>query len=517
MLFKEIQSDNNMRKSLAIISIVYLLSQGFILLLTGTWWDEKTWFFATNEQMWNVSMQLGKPSSFFVFAIITAIPEFCGRVLIFILFYFSAIIMFALYSKIPFIDASDALLMTILYIIIPVNDARALLGVFPYSLGFFLFLLGFYLLTKLQEEYQYKRSFFRGLVILVFTGSFTLNSNLVLYFIPLCYIFIYLVKTKDVRGWYKYIDFLIIPFMYFGIKNRFFPPYGLYEGYNSVGIAEICKATLLSVVECLDALKGIMCLWWRYILIGLVAGIVLYKFIYTYIDVKDKSCINKCILLAMGGVAFYLGVFPYTVIGQGQNLIGVGGRSSVLLGIGMAMIIYAVLLWIPQKQIRVYICSVLVICGIIHFNYFYLLYQQDYYIQLDFMQELKENFECLEDKKNLLYLTDYNSEIGATRFYTLNSNAAQVFEDQSRFIMNGTRDMNYLTDEKRLYEFVNKGDYQMKDYEIGRSDGIEAVLYYKNSISLGDTIRLKMLEITNYNEFEDHLYETRNLEISIEI
>lgn len=54
--------------------------------------------------------------------------------------------------------------MAILYTVIPANDARALHGVFPYSLGIILFLFGFYLLINLllQKKYQYKNRALRG-------------------------------------------------------------------------------------------------------------------------------------------------------------------------------------------------------------------------------------------------------------------------------------------------------------------------------------------------------------------
>lgn len=512
----EIQNNKKLKKSLAIISIVYLMSQGFILVLTGTWWDEKTWFFSTYEQMWNVALQLGKPSSFFVIAFLTAIPEFVGRILIFIFFYLSAIIMYFLYRELPFVDSEDALLMAILYTVIPANDARALRGVFPYSLGFILFLFGFYLLINLQKKYQYKNRALRGAVILIFICSFTLNSLLVFYLIPLCYILIYLVKTKNIRIWYKYIDFLLIPFVYFGVKNLFFPAYGIYEGYNSVSIANMFKSTLLSIEECIYVLKGILHQWRMFLFAGAAVAIVMQKIVYRYIKGGEKAYTKKCILLAIGLFITYLGIFPYTVIGQKVWLVGVAGRSSILISVGMAIVIYALILWIPLKRIRVYIYSVIVICGILHFNYFYLLYQQDYYIQLDFMQELAENYEVLEEKKNMIYLTDYHSEIDVTRFYSLNSNAAQVFKDQSRFIMYNKSDLDYLTDEKQLYAFVNEGDYQMRDYEIGKSNEIEALLNYINKLSLKDTLRLKILEITNHEKFEDVLYKNKNLEVILD-
>ena len=86
MFGQESSREKNIRNCIIFISIIYLLSQGFLLVLTGTWWDDKTWFFSNKEIMWNVSLQMGKPTVYFIFLFLNLVPEFIRRCLIFVLF-----------------------------------------------------------------------------------------------------------------------------------------------------------------------------------------------------------------------------------------------------------------------------------------------------------------------------------------------------------------------------------------------------------------------------------------------
>lgn len=509
-------------KSLIIISIVYLLSQGFILVLTGTWWDEKTWFFASKEQIWDTALQLGKPSLFVLFSFITSVPQFVGQFLIFLLFYIASLGMFMLYKQIPFIDEKDAMYLTLIYISIPVNDARALRGVFPYSLGYFFFVIGFCCLVRLQTEYEYKHLWMRILTLGMFILSFTLNSNLVFYAIPLMYIITYLIKERKLHLWYEFIDFICIPFLFFFLKNKFFPAYGIYEGYNEVSFENIFSGIFPTVRYCVIVLTNIIVLWKKQIMFGGFGGLIFFLIcVLTHkkkeANGKEKnrsfSVISRIVLMVIGCAAAYLGIFPYAIMDQANKLTGVSGRSSILVSVGVAVIIYSLIIWIPHETFRTGICYILIVCGICHFNNYYLLYQQDYYRQMDLIYELQVHKEELNDKKNILYITDYEPEIYATRFYTLNSNAAVAFNDQTHFIMNGINDISILRNYEQLNNFVYNGDYQMKEYQIGRSSDVEAILYYHDGPDLRNTGYLKLLELTNYDKFEKELYGDSNLDI----
>lgn len=513
--------------SVIVLSIVYFLTNWFMLFATGTWWDEKTWFFSTNEKMWDTSLQLGKPVSYFLQRFMNDTPEWVGRSIIFITFYIALMGMYVIYNQLPFINNNEATLITLIYIAIPANDAKIMRAIYPYSFGYCLFIIGFVLLIFLQEKYQYEKFFLRVITLIFFFWSFILNSNLVFYSIILIYILYFVIKNNKIKVWYKFLDFVVLPFFFYGFKTLLFPTYGVYADYNHITVQDLLVAIIRSGGTSKLCLINVIKLWGKYVLLGCVPAAIVgliwlmtkagRKAENTYdskIDIKKN--IDKFLTLAIiGAVTIYVGVYAYDVVGQYCKLTGVSGRSSILLCIGMAILFYSFVSLIPYNQIKILICIIISVCGICHFNYFYLLYQQDYYRQMDLIYELKENENVLSERKNILYLTDYESEINATRFYSLNENGREAFGDQTHFIMNGINDIHYLLPEEGevLYGFVNNGDYQMSEYQIGISTEVDAIIVYNNNITVRDTLSMKIEELTNRQKFLEHIYRDKNMQI----
>ena len=526
---KKFLSDNKRYlKDIIIISIIFLLTNWFMLVLTGTWWDEKTWAFSSTAEKWDISLQLGRPIDFFLQVFIFKIPEVVARIIIFICYYCITIGTYFIYNQIAFFDESHAFLATIIFVAIPANDAKVMRGVFPYTVGCFLFIVAFCELILLQKKYKYNNIPLRILTIALFLGSFLLNSNLVFYGVPCLYIFRYIIVNGQIRTFYKWFDFAIAPLVFFGVKICFFPAYGLYEGYNEVTVDRIIFGMIRTINTCVGRLIDILANWFEFVNIALLfIGIVLLIVVFIYESGAEKfkmiliqkpnviSMKYRIILLLIGLIAMYLGAFAYVVTGKYCSLNGVDGRSSILLPFGAALIIYAVVLWVPSKCIEIILCIAIVLCGFLHFNSYYLSYQQDYYRQQDLVYELNENRDVLFDTKNIIYLSSFEPKVGATRFYTLNSNGREAFGDESHLIMNGIGDYDYFLriSEEAWNLFVNQGDYQMDDYKIGKSSDIEAIIVYERNLSRKDTLMLKIMEIFNCKTFKDKLYGENNLTV----
>ncbi len=524
------ENNSSLRKQMIyhilIISVIYLLTHGFILFLSGTWWDEKVFVLGTKQQLWDMTVQLGRPTSYYLLSFIMDIPECIGRALIFLLFYFSSLGVYYLATYIPMLNGLDALLIAIVYTVIPANDVRCIRGVFPYTLGHFLFICAFCILVYWLEK-QKGKIHLRVISLFLFILSFILNSNLVFYCLPLLYIAYYLVRTRQLRKIFLYFDFALAPFLYFGLKNVLFPTYGLGGGYNEVKLNNIIKSVYSCVFICLARIKDIFYLWkdsylinWSVIFIIVVFLIVLITAIKKpKLEKADfpKSLIKAIILEVIGAFSLYLGIFPYNVIGQNCTLTGMVGRSAILIPVGAALIVYGLIAWIPSDWVKMSLCCIFLMSGIVHFNTYYLIYQQDYYRQLDLISEFKANKYILADTKNILYITDSEPVIAATRFYTLNECAFRAFGDQTHFVMNGFNDVEYLNNiDEGLYNlntFVYSNSYGMEDYAIGESNDVQAIIVYNNEFTLSETIRLKWYEISDYNRFLSMIEQEQNMDI----
>lgn len=526
-------------KNILIITFAYVLTHGLIIILTGTWWDEKTWVFASDEQMWKISLHLGKPSGYFVQKFIFSIPELSARILIYLCYYLGTLGVYYIYNQIPFVNVQQALGMTIIYIAIPANDARAMRGVFPYTIGYFLFILAFCVLIVLQKKYDYKNIVLRSCALLLFGGSYTLNSNLVLYAIVLLYIAHYLVSNNQWKKCYKFLDFIALPFVYFGIKTKLFPTFGVYEDYNQVKMESLIKASIKTVWICIIRLIDMLGNWMKHLDIMILPCISIIVVMLIVILLREKkgdsidemngdvslqisadrsvrpnlvSYRSRLLLIAIGFLLMYLGAFAYVVVELWCDLVGVGGRSSILLPLGAAIVIYGFIWLIPFYKIRKVLIAIISICGVIHFGSYYLSYQQDYYRQRDFVYELKENQNVLRNTKNILYLTHTEPEVGATRFYSLNSNAKEAFGDETHFIMYGPSNYKYLSLDcvEKMHRFIEE-EFLMCDYQIGRSTSIEAIVIYDNEIRKWDALVFRLKGLIHDDSYKNKLYRDTNL------
>lgn len=515
---------NKHLRNVAIISIAFLLTHGVITFITGTWWDDKVWAIATDEQLWRDTLQLGRPSCYFLFKFFFNIPEIMARSIILLCFYSATLGMYYIYQRLPYINARKALYLTLIYNALPINDARVMASVFPYTVGYMFFIIAFCGLILLQEKYDYKNIAFRILVVFLFFCSFTLNSNLVMYIIPLLYIMYYLINNKLLHKWYCYIDFLVSPIVYFIIKNIFYPAYGVYDGYNKISGGRLLQGFIKTFSVCIERVGDCLALWTQIKFAKGLIVIILVAVLYTvYKHWKNRenkpdvySATKKCLkLMGLGYIAMYFGAYAYVVIGQSCRLNDMIGRSSILLGIGLAVIFYALIRMIPHQKIQEFVFGLILFCGLLHFNMYYLSYQQDYYRQQDFVYELRANSRCLDATKNIYYITNDTSLIHPTRFYTLNANGRVAFGDQTHFFMQGKDDYSYLrgTGRYNLETFVHSTSSNMSDYNIGRSNEIEAFVKYNNAIGLLETARLKWYEMVDYAKFEQELYGEKNLEI----
>lgn len=515
---------NKHLRNVVIISIAFLLTHGIITFITGTWWDDTVWAIATDEQLWRDALQLGRPSGYFLTKFYFSIPEIMARLTILLCFYSATLGMYYIYQRLPYINARRALYLTLIYNALPINDARIMASVFPYTVGYMLFIIAFCGLILLQEKYDYKNIVFRILVLFLFFCSFILNSNLVMYIIPLLYIIYYLINNKLLHKWYCYIDFLVSPIVYFLIKNIFYPAYGVYDGYNKISGGKLLQGFIKTFSVCIERVGDCLVLWTQIKFAKGLIVIILVAVLYTvYKQWKNRenrpdvySATKKCLkLMGLGYIAMYFGAYAYVVIGQSCRLNDMAGRSSILLGIGLAVIFYALIRMIPHQKIQAFVFGLILFCGLVHFNMYYLSYQQDYYRQQDFVYELRANSRCLDTTKNIYYITNDTSLIHPTRFYTLNANGRVAFGDQTHFFMENKDDYSYLrgTGIYNLETFVHSTSSNMLDYNIGRSNEIEAFVKYNNAIGLLETARLKWYEMVDYAKFEQELYGEKNLEI----
>ena len=518
---------------LLVITGVYILAQGFLLFASGMWWDD--WVYANKnwDYLLEVFMQSSLPLQAYIDASLWILPDGAYRILVFFFFYFGTLLVYLILRKIDLFSTDSAFWITLLYIVIPINDARITWICYGYSLGLFAFWIAFYLVTLWRGKKGKKSILMRILTLAVLIFSYNTESIMFMTLLILLYLYYEELKInwrwkelgnnikKSFRTVVHYLDFLMAPiFFYFG-KHLLFPGYGYYGGHNYVNWEYLPKIIINVPQYAYFTLKSLINNYYITLQKN-IAIIVLFLFIFCYFvimlikklsnnqEVKEEdSYVLLVIKFLVGLFVFLVGIFPYAV--QRNNVIetiGAGGRDSLLLGIGAAISFYYGTNLIIRKNLRKIVYCMLIIMGVFHFNLMYFEWQEDYYQQLRFEAEIAENKEIL---KNDTFLCIYNYPPLIESFYQLNGNSWVVTGEESRYYLDSISDLAGLPDMNEESWILNA--YNMREWDCSSTNHfIDGIIFINNTpIGNYDLLMLKIKELFNKEEFRQWIIDTKDI------
>lgn len=508
------------RSSLIPITITAFLAHGFLLIASGTWWDD--WVYADKnwEYMLDVCKQSSLPLHAYINGFLWLLPDGFYRIITFFLFLGDALLLYYILKKIPAFEAEDALWIAILFSVIPINDARITWICFGYSLGLFLFLLSFSIgvLWKTFPDKGPRRVIFRLVSLLLLFISYDTESNMAM--TPLILFFFYYMDLRDhwkesccghrcrqfLISVLKHADYLLAPFVWYFADKMLFPGYGVYSGHSYVVAASLPDIIKRSFLLSGESLKGLLHNY-SYMAgkMGLTAALLCLIVLIAITNKKsqpkaeNKPAVNKCLgMILLGCTAFYFGVFPYLIKrGQAVESVLILGRDSLLLGIGTAIIIYYAVKLLANFRVKRGILLLIVVLGIAHFNYYYMTWQECYYQQLQLRSEIENNEHIID---NDTFLVMFSNDVVSTHFYQINGNSWRATGTQNRFYMSGINDIQYLIDMDENSWILNA--YCMRDYDYKDKtiDGIIFVDYHPAGSKV--ILKEKAYELFKKEEFE---------------
>lgn len=512
----------SIRLDLVKIFLANIISQGFLLILTGTFWDDWIYYSHDRTALWRQFMEAGRPSSAYWIEAVWNIPSYGYRWLVFFMFTTTSILLYFFLKNDDNFSREESLYISILYTVLPINDCRVILCDVVYTVGLLSFFIGFFIFSLWQKEKIKTKRFLLRIVSLFFFGySFIINSLLFFYAIVLIYILYVEYKTQGkmlaaILRMFRYLDFVILPILFFIGKQLLFPVFGRYENYNILTIRAIiiaaCQLPLtiykqlkLVWISCFSFMVPYKVILVSFLSVILFLGIrvIMYfrekRVIKVFFEITKNQYIKK---LLFGIILFALGLYPYIVI-RGTttvDLVGVPSRDSMLLGLGLAMILYYFFMLLFKRPVsRKIVYSIVGMACTVTCNLHYMNYQRDAYWQEALMQELSQNNQ-IREATNILFLSDDSSGIYGTRFYSLNGNAFAAYGDQSRLFLNGYSDLSLLKSEKEV--LVDSKGYLMNDYDASDNE-LDGVAVFNCDISYADCVRLKKLEMTNHSIYQE--------------
>ena len=514
-----------------ILTVTYFLAHFLLLIISGCWWDD--WTFMTHDLNYInvVASESGRPEWNFLIPFCWSLPN-NGRILIFFLYLLDTLFVYTAVKNCGLFDEKESLIIGLLFAVTPVDDARLLISNFSYTVGLFFFYLSFMLFMFWNRmKKSVKKNIYRIGLLCLFFISFILNSVLAYYYILIGYLFVIDFKNNEEANIIKrffisvknvlihYPDFFILPFVYYGFNKTFFPTYGETFGeYNAVTVSGTLKCFIyipLSVIKTFTDImfKCISCINVYTIVILALAVIAVIK-VRDLSESKEIKIIDAAKYFVYGLFVLVMGLLPYVMVRSRKiDTMGVKGRDAVLLPLGVAIILYAFVSLLKGKAKKIAV-TVLVVFGIIGMNSLYLEWQKDYYYQLS-MENLFVD-KIIADNATFFLIDLNESEIEGQRYYSLNTNAYNVYGDQTRFFIPKVSNLYILESDDAMKEAIEALGYShmMRDYKP-EDYYFDAILNYYNDLSWEEVVRLKYYEMFDKNKFNSEIENRGTLEISI--
>ena len=177
-----------LKSDLFIVTVVYSVAHGLMVLNNGVFWDDWAVFNQTPETLLGYIRQ--RDGLFLRYLIHFPLLSDFGvaiiRIIIFLSYLIATLLFYNILTYIKEIDGFSKLIIVLIFALFPINQARIAISSGLYALCYVLFYLGFWLLAIYISTKKY---YLRVLSLLIFFISFNTVSLLVFYLIPLLFIF----------------------------------------------------------------------------------------------------------------------------------------------------------------------------------------------------------------------------------------------------------------------------------------------------------------------------------------
>ncbi len=485
------------KKYLLWLLFFYTLSQGLILIVSGMWFDD--WCIVNISdaglKMW--ALELGKPEVYPIVSFLIVVPEIIYKLMIFIGYYIVTVALYLIIKKSLLYKSIDAFCMTLIYLSMPVNDARIERLGMMYTIGLTLFFVAACLFIYKYEEMKIVP---RLIILSLFFFSYILNSMLV--FMGLVWLYIF-VREKNIKRIIRKADFFALPFLFYIIKHVFFHESGVYAGYNAVSLRKMVDAIRSSIEAASELVSVIIPVFTNvvistpiYLLLMFVATCVIIKVGFGTNDKenigqaesKSEVLVNIGMELFFGCITLFAGIYPYVVVGNGvTTLTGFDSRNGILTSFGLAFILHAIFRIGLKREYRSIVVLFMLMVSVYHFTYAYAGYQGAYYMDRGLQEYLKLNPNLKQYKNIGLIEND-----GGSSWYINNGIFEEVYGDENRLVENFNHIMSM--DPEAYTVQIEREWYNMSDVDPTYKP-VDCVILYSNSFSNRQAMSARIYEI----------------------
>jgi hypothetical protein len=473
----ERRKSNKKNYDYLIMLVLYVVTFGLLITNTGLFWDDFTVFDVGTK---GLEQQFGENGYLTFLWLLKGINALFGneaivlRTITFISYLVSAIFLYMILQKIKEIDRYSRLFIVITFMVFPVNFARISIVNANHAMNYLLFFLGFFLLMKYLEN---KRMLFRCTALFMFFLSFFTPSYLVFYLIVVFYLLyiekvnVYKLKQLTAFIW-KYIDFILLPIVYWIIKKVFIKTTGHYADYNELSLDQILKTPEGLINALLHAYVKPFFMSLPNTLLLVMVLVILWA-VLIFVFKRNKSFTREnvnvekdLIFMLMGFVFFILGVFAYVAVDKTPSLDDWNSRQQLLVPLGASFITFFGLRLITYvckfgNLLNTVIYTLILSLFITSHITVYYDYHRDWIKQLSLMEHFKES-QILAENNTFVFedhMTELNTLNRNYRFYEYTGLLKMTFNEETRL---GTNTSDLTADSYRWavgYDFLILSDY----------------------------------------------------------
>lgn len=452
---------------------VYTLAYGFLAFNPGLFWDDWTLINVANTTDFiNDSYASGRPLRGYLILAILQLP---GSVIIIrmltCLFYFlSGMILMRILGDIREIDKNTRFFIVMFFLLFPVNFGRISITTFSYTVSYLLFFVAFWALATFLKK---QKLWLRVLSLIIFFLSFTTNSLLVFYILVILYL-LYSGREKilSARGAIShmtaYVDFVLLPIIFWAAKNVLAANYGQYANYNQITTEKLLstpKNILLTFrTSFIEVIAGTVTLFFNHVVISLMLIFLVFLIMRKLFTVGEGVKYVPW-MAGLGMLVFAAGAFPYVSVGLLPNLFDWQSRHQLLLPLGASLMMVSTIEIVSKAcrighSLKILAFSVLISLFILVNASVYFDYQRDWQKQLSLMENLRQE-PLIRNNSTFVFLDkarDQNAQGRVYRFYEYNGIMKQVFHEETR------QGLPYSERNTDLSQFVPNSRYNMKNY-----------------------------------------------------
>jgi hypothetical protein len=342
--------------------IATFLAHGLLLFNDGVYWDAWIYHHALLSKNWQTiyipCLESGVPQQAYFFWYLGGFADkiLSFRLVAFICVLLSGIMVYRLSMRFDAVTRQEGLVIALVFVLYPVWSVSvislATLYVFCYSIFLFAALVAF----RSEEVVSIRHGFLRVVSLILFFGSFATNSLLVFYFGFLWLLYVSGCSGRDKgpfdpkifgRFLVRHLDYFSLPFVFWFIKEEWFPRHGLYAGYNQFrfSLFSILVASCLFFKNAVYAQLNAALL---HVLKQPFLGILLVGIAIKTRDLAQSfwaaffappGRTSRVLLFAL--VLLGMGAFPYAIVGVWPTLDGWNSRQALLMGIPLAIALVA--------------------------------------------------------------------------------------------------------------------------------------------------------------------------------